>query len=137
MPPKPAIVYPNATHLSPHLKWSEVQCPCGCKMPETVKTRLRVMAPKFEKLREMVGTPLNISPGGAYRCKKYNKSIGGAQFSQHMDGNALDVWSATVHNLKVADLAETVPGIGGVGRYITDRFTHIDQRQGTFRWTEE
>lgn len=129
------ITYPNQTHISPHLRWDEVYCPCGCKMPEVAKTRMRSLALKFEKLRELVGTPLHISEGGAFRCKKYNKSIDGALFSQHMDGDALDVHSKTVHNLKVADLAETIPGLGGIGRYISGRFTHIDQRPGKVRWT--
>lgn len=131
------MTYPNATHITPHLKWSEVQCPCGCVMPGTVKSRLMMMAQKFEKLRALVGTPLNVSPGGAYRCPTYNRSIDGAKLSQHRLGNALDVWSPTVHNLTVAGHAENVAGIGGIGRYISGKFTHIDQRPGTFRWTED
>lgn len=128
------MTYPNDTHISPHLMWLEVRCPCGCPMPTTVRANFVKLGPKFERVRSLVGGPLVISKGGAFRCPRYNKSIGGARYSRHMYGDALDCHSMTKQPEVIYHAAEKVPGLNGIGIY--DTFCHFDQRTTTARWDE-
>lgn len=43
----------------------------------------------FEPLRAWWGKPIGVS--SFYRCKALNKAIGGAKFSQHIKGQAIDI----------------------------------------------
>ena len=45
----------------------------------------------MEKIRTIVEAPIYVKSW--FRPKKYNVAIGGAQFSQHMEGNAVDWWT--------------------------------------------
>lgn len=44
---------------------------------------------KLEKLRSIIKRPIKICSG--YRSPAYNKKVGGAKHSQHMDGKAADI----------------------------------------------
>lgn len=44
----------------------------------------------LEPLRQHVGTPIRINSG--YRCAALNKAVGGAKASQHLTGNAVDIF---------------------------------------------
>jgi len=46
----------------------------------------------LQPLRDAVGTSINISSG--YRCKELNTRIGGADTSQHVQGQAADIQGA-------------------------------------------
>lgn len=76
-------------------------------------------------LREQVG-PLIVNSG--YRDPDYNKAVGGAPASIHMQFNALDLYSRTVSASRLADLAAKHPNAKymGIGRY--PNFVHIDTR---------
>ena len=43
----------------------------------------------FEPLREWVDGPIKIN--SFFRCEKLNVAIGGAKYSQHMNGQAMDI----------------------------------------------
>lgn len=43
----------------------------------------------FDKVREHIGGPLGVTSG--YRSKELNIAIGGAKYSDHMTGKALDI----------------------------------------------
>ena len=43
----------------------------------------------FDKVRECIGAPLGITSG--FRCKALNTAVGGAKYSDHMTGRALDI----------------------------------------------
>lgn len=76
-----------------------------------------------------------VTINSAYRTEAYNKSVGGAEGSQHLYGRAADIVVKGVSPSKVADYAELLLGdSGGVGRY--KNFTHIDVRDGKARWKE-
>jgi hypothetical protein len=101
-------------------------CGCGCVAPDWVIRNLEQVCHQADKIREQLGSPVSVNSG--YRCKAYNKSIGGALFSQHCKGTALDLnvnfsgaWALAIWNI-----ATRIPGIGGVGIY--DTFCHIDTR---------
>lgn len=105
---------------------SKLLCPCGCDAPDWVIKNLIQVCTQADKIRERLGRPVSVNSG--YRCKAYNKKIGGALLSQHCKGTALDLnvnfnagWALAIWNQ-----AKQIPGIGGVGIY--DTFCHIDTR---------
>lgn len=62
----------------------ELACKCGCGlMPKIVTISL------LNHIRHDYGHPINITSGA--RCEAYNASIGGAKFSEHVKGNAIDM----------------------------------------------
>lgn len=110
---------------SPHLSWAELACADGTAYPQEWRaSRAVALAHAFEALREAVGRPLVVLSG--YRTASYNKRIGGAKASQHVEGRALDLrppagWTPD----DLADAARDC-GVTGIGVYPT--FTHIDVR---------
>lgn len=88
---------------------------------------------KLEVLRYKLGDKaIHIVSG--YRCSIHNKSIHGAEHSQHMYGKAADI---TVDNIPVAKLllvAEPIFYDGGIGKYTG--FIHVDSRGVLVRWKE-
>lgn len=101
-------------------------CGCGCTAPDWVIANLKQVCHQADKIRDELGHAISVNSG--YRCKKYNRSIGGALFSQHCKGTALDlnVGFSGSWALKVWAIAKTISGIGGVGIY--DTFCHVDTR---------
>ena len=61
-------------------------CDCGIESAQNVNPRLLEL---LDQLRENVGGPLSLSC--AYRCEAHNSRVGGAAYSQHVQGNAADV----------------------------------------------
>lgn len=111
---------------SSHLSWDELACKDGMPYPEQWRTtRAVALARAFEALREEVGRPLVIL--SAYRTPSHNQRIGGARFSQHVEGRALDLRPPSTWTPKrLANLARHIPSIRGLGLYST--FVHIDVR---------
>lgn len=119
---------------SPHLTWTELACKDGTLYPENFKKDGRVykLAAMFEQIRLACGgKPLTVL--SAYRTEAHNRKIGGARFSQHVQGRALDLrppkgmtvtkFHQVIIGLAKSDLGKT---IRGVGLYST--FVHIDIR---------
>lgn len=101
-------------------------CGCGCTAPDWVIANLREVCKQADKIREALGVAISVNSG--YRCKAYNRKIGGALLSQHCKGTALDLNIGFKYNwaLRIWEVAKTIGGIGGVGIY--DTFCHIDTR---------
>lgn len=67
--------------------------------------------------------PIELFSG--YRTRQRNATIeGAAPNSEHVNGRAGDLTVPGLSPRQVADLAERIPGLGGLGRYPS--FTHID-----------
>ncbi len=79
------------TGPSAHLSWSELACHDGTAYPLNWRAdRAVVLAAEFEAIRHACGdVPIVVL--SAYRTRAYNRAVNGAQFSQHMDGRALDL----------------------------------------------
>lgn len=114
--------------LSPHFVEAEFACRC-CGM---VRVNIRLVY-MLEQLREQLGgKPVVITSG--YRCAAHNRTVGGANGSQHLLGNAADIVVANVASNEVAAVSEKI-GFPGLGRYAG--FTHVDVRIGKYaRWVD-
>lgn len=116
---------------SPHLTWQELSCKDGTTYPErfVIDGRVFRVAQMFEAIRLFCGEkPLKIL--SAYRTPSHNRKIGGARFSQHVEGRALDLkppkgMSVEMFFSLIKSGAEAM-GIGGIGLYKT--FVHVDIR---------
>lgn len=115
---------------SKHLFWSELQCKDGTPYPEKWRdTRAIDLALVFEDIRSFFGGK-SITVLSAYRTPAHNRSIGGARFSQHLEGRALDLRPPAGVSLKKfydgIRANATRWGIKGLGKYLT--FVHVDIR---------
>lgn len=113
--------------LSEHFGSDEFACHCGCGYKEVNKELITVL----EDIRNHFGKVVTIHSG--CRCAKHNKSVNGANKSQHLLGTAADIVVKNRPPALVADyLEQKYPDKYGVGRYQT--FTHIDVRTNKSRW---
>lgn len=55
--------------------------------PDILET-LKYTAQQLDKVRELLGKPVNISSG--YRCLQVNRRLGSKDSSQHLKGEAVD-----------------------------------------------
>lgn len=114
---------------SKHLSWKELRCKDGTEYPEKWrKDRAVKLAFVFETIRSVWNRPIKID--SAYRTESWNRKIGGARFSQHTQGRALDLRPPDGVTLNefyntIKEFA-TELGIGGLGKYKT--FVHVDIR---------
>ena len=122
--------------LSEHFSRSEFACHgtncCGGSAPIDAE-----LIDALELLRALVSVALYINCG--FRCLTHNRTLGSQDDSQHPLGLAADV--AVPEGFTVeqfAEMAEQVPAFadGGIGRYPTRGFIHVDCRHdGPSRWT--
>jgi uncharacterized protein YcbK (DUF882 family) len=89
-----------------------------------------------DDLRESFDKPCTIL--SSYRSPDYNKTVGGASLSQHMEFKALDVSLKGVSPQRVYDrlLEWRRAGrfTGGIGIYPLSGFVHIDTRGRNATW---
>lgn len=121
--------------LTKNFSLFEFECSCGCKMPDNVLENVKKLAENLQIIRDEVAKPLYLT--NAYRCKSWNKKVGGASGSQHLLGKAADIQSGGISPKALADAIESYIEQkcikeGGVGRY--DTFTHYDIRGTKARW---
>jgi uncharacterized protein YcbK (DUF882 family) len=117
----------KANYISENFQRSEFECRCGCGFATVDVELIEIL----ERLREYYGKPISINSG--CRCKIYNKSIGGASQSRHMEGIAADINIKGVEPSEVqSKLKQWYPNQYGIGCYNT--FTHVDSRAKKARW---
>ena len=121
--------------LEENFSLSEFDCRDGSVVPEELMDNVRLLAKNLQVLREHVGKPVRIISG--YRSPKYNRKIGGAKKSQHMQAKAADI---KIPGMSPAEVKATIVELikegkmhsGGIGLYTT--FTHYDVRGWNARW---
>ena len=115
------------TYLSKNFKVKEFACKDGS---DTILISSDLVE-LLQKIRDHFGKPVTIN--SAYRNATYNKKIGGATYSQHVQGTAADIVVKDIKPLEVAQYAEfLIPKTGGIGLYPS--FTHVDVRGNRSRW---
>lgn len=112
-------------NITKNFKISEFVCKDGNK--ETIIDIKAVSM--LQLLRDTFQKPIMVN--SAYRSPAYNKSIGGAPKSKHMEGIAFDISIPGVTPLEVGKKALQI-GFKGVGVY--DTFTHVDTRDILTMW---
>ena len=126
--------------LVTHFRPEEFACHDGTPYPgRWLPTRWTPLAAILEVIRGVVQQPIQITSG--YRTEAYNRSIGGARFSQHVQGRAADIttprMTAAVLHATILQLhTDGIIHLGGLGQY--PRWVHIDTRPDTsrlIRWT--
>ena len=92
------------------------------------------LAALLQKIRDHFGKPVNIN--SAFRTASHNaKQKKASRYSQHLYGKAADIWIKGVSVDTLAAYAETLlPDRGGIGRYHSDGFVHVDVRVNKSRW---
>lgn len=108
--------------LSPHFKRSEFNQRRDPLPPEQIKVDPRLIA-KLEQLRALVNRPVVIASG--YRSESYNKTIGGAKRSQHMNGKAADI---IINGMSPADVAKLARRVGFSFIKVYAHHVHVDVR---------
>lgn len=106
-----------------YFKLDEFDCPCCGKNwinPALIKT--------LDQVREELGLPIKITSG--YRCKDHNKAVGGVAGSQHVLGEAADLFCSAMEEL-YRILPKYFQSIGD-GR--SKGFIHVDRRKESHRW---
>ncbi len=116
-------------YVSPHFTQEELECPCCGYYKHNVR-----LLYSLEKLRRLAGgRPIIVT--SACRCEAHNASVGGAQKSRHLTGEAADIVVRGLDPEEVLLLTNEVEAFshGGIGTY--DTFTHLDVRTNSpARW---
>ena len=123
--------------LTTNFNLSEFRCKDGTDVPAELMPNVQKLANELQRLRDELGLPIKINSG--YRTKSYNKKIGGASNSMHVQAKAADivVTDITPTNLykRIEKLIEEGKvNFKGVGVY--DTFVHVDVRDRRSRWDE-
>ena len=102
------------------------------KLWKNVVPTLRVV----DDLRESFDKPCTIL--SSYRSPDYNRTVGGAALSQHLQFNALDITikgvSAKLVYERLLQWRSEKRFKGGIGYYPSSGFVHIDTRDRNSTW---
>jgi hypothetical protein len=119
----------GATKLSANFTVKEFACKDGSDKVLIDTNLVEIL----QKIRDHFGKAVVIN--SAYRNEAYNRKIGGASKSQHINGTAADIRISGVTPEEVAKYAEhLLANSGGIGLY--PAFTHVDVRAKRSRWTD-
>lgn len=109
----------------------EMRCHCGCRRADMDPAFMAVL----QRIRRALGLPMPVTSG--FRCKDYDKRIGGADV--HPTGQAADIAISGENVYHLLSAAITMRGIGlkQHGPHAR-RFMHLDMTDGPMRpriWT--
>jgi uncharacterized protein YcbK (DUF882 family) len=107
--------------MSSYFSDQELECPC-CGELEMAGDFLSILF----KLRHHFDYPMPVTSG--FRCQSHNAAVGGSDSSQHLEGNAVDVyWSDFSAALKYKLIQYALDyDFRGIG--LSDEFIHLDLR---------
>jgi len=121
--------------LTENFLLSEYQSKDGAATPLELVPNIKENAKNLQVLREYFDAPIIINSG--YRSPSHNKSIGGAKYSQHLQGKASDIVVKGYTPYEVYEaieylISEGEMKQGGLSQYNT--FVHYDVRGSRARW---
>ena len=116
--------------ITPHFTLEELGCHDGTPYPSNwITPRAIPLCEAAEFIRSECGVPIIVN--SAFRTESYNRRIGGARNSQHVQGRALDLHPQRGSLKVLQDAAKRAREMGlitGIGFYAD--FVHIDTREG-------
>lgn len=101
----------------------EFACKCCGELPADGMNLVLLAA--LDQLREEYGKPIYVSSG--WRCPSHNAEVGGVSNSQHVLGNAADIYVDGDYE-EFYNLVLDMGLFDGVGHYPNDEFVHVDMR---------
>ena len=113
--------------LSKNFILEEFRCNDGSPVPESKVCNVKILALNLQALRDHLGEAITIN--SAYRTPSYNKKVGGAKNSMHLQAKAADI---TTRSLTPKQLHAKIEALiksgdmqnGGLGLYPS--FVHYD-----------
>lgn len=113
----------NNVQVGPHFKVKEFACKDG----STITFIDDYMVTILELLRKELGNkPIIITSG--YRTPTHNAKVGGAKYSYHMRGMAVDIKVNGKTSKEVAKALDKL--VGGCGIIVYESWVHFDVRDG-------
>ena len=109
---------------------NEFECHCGCRMPDSARVNIVALVEQvLDPARERYGKPVCVNSG--YRCARHNAAIGGVAGSQHMRGEAADIFCSD--NKRLAKIIEENGRYDQLIRYMGPggkiRFIHVSWKR--------
>lgn len=116
----------GGTKLSDHFTVREFACNDGSDV-----VFIHPILPVWAEAARVINGP--FKPNSAYRTVEYNAKIGGATYSKHCHGTAMDIPAINATPQELYDLFEEIMGdSGGLGLYSWG--VHVDPRPTKSRW---
>ena len=112
----------NNEKISEHFKVREFRC----KDESTIIFVDDYMVQILEMLRKKLEKPIIITSG--YRTPTHNAKVGGAKYSYHMRGQAVDIKVGGISTKRVAKELDKI--VDGCGIIVYDSWVHFDVRTG-------
>ena len=105
-----------------HFARAEFACDCGGAYCDGVPAEMALeLLLKLEALRNALDVPVIITSG--VRCERRNREVGGVPNSQHLFGQAADLYAPGIPLDTVAAIAESL-GLSAL-RYPAEGFVHL------------
>lgn len=122
----------STKYISSHFKINEFKCNDGS---DEIRIDTELVA-ILEMVRNAFKKPVVIT--SAYRTLAYNKQVGGASSSKHLDGMAADIIvNETTATQVFTYLCSVMPNWGGIILYKNKNFVHVDTRSTAYRGVVE
>ena len=121
--------------LTENFHLAEFHCKSGADMPDEVFKNIRALAFALQIIRTELKAAITITSG--YRSPAHNRTVGGAQNSQHMTGKAADFKVYGMAPTAVAAIIERLIREGRIpqgGLKAYKSWVHYDIRGERARW---
>lgn len=112
-------------NISPHFKVKEFACKDGSPIVFVDSYMVDIL----EILRKKLNTPITITSG--YRTPEHNKKVGGAKYSYHMRGMAVDIRAKGKTAKEIAKELDKIVPMCGIILY--NSWVHFDTRSSKYR----